>query len=281
MAVTVFARRRQALFSSCSVCGRRRADPCVVPTAFPQNPCEESYQPQGSLPWMAVQPTPSSETIVPVQEALITTAAGLAEPCGVSFRTPGDKYGTKESDTRTWAAAVATAADRISRGWMVMVLIQTRTVRSWNAQLMQFNFMPAEDYLIAGWLVSPSLGSPYRPGTVMEKWFAAVDARLGSEGETPKVFSFWNAAPASCTLSTRGPIHMITSQVANSGKTEVEAISIAKNQFVNSAKYGWQGGNFPKSRWIGAAPASVRGTVALGTQGAPTYQAPLPPPRRR
>ncbi len=181
---------------------------------------------------------------MPIQEALVTDPALLDTPCGVSFEVPGDKFGTKALDRRSWAAELEATRATMEIGHSVVALIQTRSTRPWNQRTRQYDFKPDEDYLVSAWLVSEEAGTHYRAGTVLQRWFGEVNEALeiphgNVEGE---LYNFWNCHPTSCKLSRNGPTFLITNFRGEGGVAE--AISLAKRDFVNLNKFGWRGGSF-------------------------------------
>ncbi len=193
---------------------------------------------------------------MPIQEALVMTEEDLRAPCGVSFDVPGDKFGVKEHDRESWAAEYdATAGTLRMGGWVVIVLIQTRNVRKWSPMRRQFAFVPAEDYLVSAWLVEERHFKSYRPGMILERWFGEAEEALGLERGSDLeggIYKFWNCHAKSCKLSLQGPVFMIKNLA---GKSHAEAVTTAKNSFVNSQLFGWKGGTLPKATpWEAANP---------------------------
>lgn len=149
-----------------------------------------------------------------------------------------------------------------------MALVQTRNTRSWNSRIRQFDFSPAEDYLVAAFAVSSGIGARYTPGWVAMQWLDLVHARQvdGAMSPNADAIQVFQCSAKGCNLTTVGLMKLITFH-GKSGKSSAEPISITKGSIADGLKYGWRGGAFPPMGRVtrGRSPAvSGRQPVLTG-----------------
>jgi hypothetical protein len=175
-----------------------------------------------------------------MQEHLVMKKEDLAAPCGVSFDVPGDKYGERANNIKSWNEAVQDLGHDMDQGWFVMVLIQTRNVRVWQPLAKRFAFKPAQDILAAAYIVHPDIVATYVPGTVLNAYFGVYVYELGTVNiAKDKIIKKWKVGEKTSQLTDLGAVKMLWNFLDQ--KPQVEAISLVKDSFVDGMKYGWRG----------------------------------------
>lgn len=180
---------------------------------------------------------------MPIQEALVWKPEQLAAPDGVSFEPPCK---TKDQDIKIWNDTVPHMAAELGKGRYIMVLVQTRNTRTWSPSYKRYLFNPPEDYIIAAYSVSSSLGKPYQAGTVAYRWLDQVKATSDQRtmGLDADMIHIFQCSSQGCNLSTVGLMKLITFKT-KAGAGHAEAMSFAKDAIGNREKFGWRGGAFP------------------------------------
>jgi hypothetical protein len=217
-----------------------------------------------------------SETDMPIQEILVWNKSALKRPEGVLFDPPCK---TKAEDLALWDACHAAHEAEMENGHYIMVVVQTRNVRDWNRQKKQFDFAPAEDYIVASYSIDPSLGVNYDAGTVSRNWLLQqytvrnpnetpkprkglaklLGKKKAAPGSTvdftadPRIIPIFRCSDQGCNLTTTGILKMSNMHMQN-GQTRAEAYNTASNAITSGQKYGWLGGTFPAIHlgWVGA-----------------------------
>ncbi len=179
---------------------------------------------------------------MPIQEILVHQAADLAAPQGVSF---GPPCATKDQDIASWTALVPAMTQELANGRYIMVLVQTRNTRTWSDMRKQYVFKPDEDYIVASYSVSQDIGRPYSPSTVAFRWLDKLkaDSESRTMGMTSDMTHMFQCSPKGCNLTNVGLMKLIKFNMS-SGKSAVEALSLAKNAIGDMQKFGWRGGTF-------------------------------------
>lgn len=187
---------------------------------------------------------------MPIQEALVLSLADLPAPSGVSF---GPPCASKDADQDAWTKLLPGLAAQMGQGRSIMALIQTRSTRAWSATAKNYDFKPAEDYLVAAYSLSPKLGSPYVPGSCSRHWIN--NAYVSQQGQAPDngtidQFLVFQCSPQGCKLSFNG-VMQLTKFNMKSGAPQVQASTAAMDSITDAAKFGWRG-SFP-TRWVSAS----------------------------
>ena len=186
---------------------------------------------------------------MPIQELLVSRDSELGRPHGVLFDPPCK---TRDEDLQFWNSMIPAMSGELAKKRLIMVLVQTRNTRTWDAKAKQYQFNAPEDYIIASYSCSPDVGAPYVPGTVAERWLMRVEKE--SEGRTQKLDSdmihMFQCSAQGCNLSTVGLLKLTKFHMTN-GKSRAEAFSTAKGAIGDGQKFGWRGGAFPKpNAWV-------------------------------
>jgi hypothetical protein len=186
---------------------------------------------------------------MPIQELLVSRDAQLARPHGVLFDPPCK---TRDEDIQSWNDMVPAMAGELAKKRLIMVLVQTRNTRTWDATDKQYQFNAPEDYIVASYSCSPELGAPYIPGTVSGRWLVgkAKDNEGRTMGLDSDMIHMFQCSAQGCNLSTVGLLKLTKFHMTN-GKTSVEAFNSAKTAISDGQKFGWRGGAFPKpNAWV-------------------------------
>jgi hypothetical protein len=189
---------------------------------------------------------------LPIQEALVWQRAPLSRPGGVLF---DPACTTREADLKLWDDMIPMMEVELSSGRFIMVLIQTRNTRLWNAKRHEYDFKPADDYIVASYSLSPDIGRPYIPGTVAQAWLNRVlTLQSGrTSGIDANIIHMFQCSDKGCNLSVVGQTKLINFHMKG-GKTVSDATSAAQDAICNGLKFGWRGGVFPGIGLASAAP---------------------------
>lgn len=107
------------------------------------------------------------ETKLPLQELLVWDVGQLPRPAGVLFDPPCK---TRNEDIKAWSGLLPAMASQMDDGRYIMVVVQCRNTRNWDAGSKQFKFIPKDDYVVASYSVAARLGTPYEPAYVSLRW---------------------------------------------------------------------------------------------------------------
>jgi len=209
----------------------------------------------------SVSGAPAWEKKMPIQEALVWQRSQIARPGGVLF---DPECKSKAQDIAAWNELIPHMRREIAADRYVMALIQTRNTRAWSANDMQYAFKPAEDYLVAAYLVSSSIGNPYAPSTIAHAWLNRVLATQSGRtlGINQDHIHMFQCSAQGCNLTTVGLTRLISFH-EKGGKTHSQAISLAQSAIVDGQKYGWRGGAFP-GIGMASAPSPDPGPAPTG-----------------
>jgi hypothetical protein len=187
-----------------------------------------------------------------IQEALVWSKAPLSRPAGVLFDPPCT---TSALDLKNWDDMIPAMERELASGRFIMVLVQTRNTRLWNARKHEYDFKPEEDYIVASYSVSADIGRPYKPGTVAQTWLNRVltlesgrTRRLNAD-----IIHMFQCSDKGCNLTVLGQARLINFHMKG-GKSISEATSVAQDAICNGLKLGWRGGMFPGIGLASAAP---------------------------
>ncbi|CAO3415054.1 hypothetical protein [Azospirillum doebereinerae] len=156
---------------------------------------------------------------------------------------------TRDTDLANYAAILPLIKSEVRRGRFIATIVQTRNTRSWSATKRNYDYVPADDYLMAVYSVDPSACTPYVPGAVAAAWLGrtiAIEARQ-SVAADDKMVQLFQCSDQGCRLSTVGVMKLITFRMKTHNRAD--AVTWAKGEVGNAAKYGWRGGT------LGAADA--------------------------
>jgi hypothetical protein len=203
---------------------------------------------------------------MPLQELLVSSPANLPTPAGVSF---GPPCTTKDQDIAGWAASQPTMTQALNTGSYIMVIVQTRNTRLWNIGASQYDFKPEEDYIIAAYAVSASIGNPYTPGAVAREWLKSSQAQSERKGYAINAdcIKLFQCSDKGCNLTTKGLVTLIKFNMKQGG-SHAEATTTAFQNISDGMKFGWRGGKFA-SPGPQPSPTRQRANAFLADHRAP------------
>ncbi len=192
-----------------------------------------------------------------IAEALVTTAADLAAPSGVSFP---QIYTNSAADQETWNALIPGLAEQMAQGRFIMALIYPRETGTtvWDAKQKNFTFRPERDSLIAAYSLSPSVGRPYPPAKCSKHYVLNKIAELNGGAIDRGSERMFQVFQSSHKMHLNGLKAMLTVQSADE---VAKAITVPE-------KYGWRGGALD-GPWM----ADKRSTV-IWSRGEPIVNQP-------
>lgn len=200
---------------------------------------------------------------MPLYEAVLMDSETLDRPLGILF---DPDCASNDSDLEQWIdvmPALQEAQDSLRS--FVGLIVQARRNRTWNRETHNYDFVAAQDYIVAAYIVAEEFGEPWEPGSLTEIWLKKQERefemwdepsrwgegtnrgvrrtampRTGALSE--RVLHVFQAGDAACKLSQLGFLRRIEVTMKQGGSYAEVSRMTKRDMAVN---YGWQGG------WLG------------------------------